>query len=73
MLGADGRVYSFGDAGNFGSVAGCRFGSVARLLPSPSNHGYWIETASGTVIALGDARRLGFPARITGSAVGLMG
>jgi hypothetical protein len=73
MLGADGRVYPFGDAGNFGGVAGCGFGSTARLLPSPSNHGYWIEARSGTVIALGDARRLGFPAVITGTAVGLMG
>jgi hypothetical protein len=73
MLAADGHVYAFGDAHNYGGVSGCGFGSVARLLPSPSNHGYWIETVSGTVIALGDARRLGFPARITGSAVGLMG
>jgi hypothetical protein len=72
MLGADGRVYSFGDAANVGGVAGCGFGSAARIMPSPSNHGYWILTRAGTVIALGDARRLGFPARITGTAVGLM-
>jgi hypothetical protein len=50
----------------------CGFPAASRLLASPGGHGYWIETVDGTVIAFGDARRLGFPGRITGTAVGLM-
>ena len=54
------------------AVAACGYASATRLLVSPTGNGYWIETTDGTVVALGDARRHGFPARINGTAVGLM-
>ena len=39
----------------------------------PTGKGYWIATADGSVIAFGDAKRLGFPAVIAGRPVALMG
>jgi hypothetical protein len=72
MLAANGAVYSFGDAKRRGNIAGCAYPSASRLLVSPTGRGYWIATVDGTVIALGDARRQGFPARINGTAVGLV-
>jgi hypothetical protein len=66
-------VLSFGDAPRLGDISGCtNYGGANRLLVSPSGKGYWIATADGSVIAFGDARRLGFPVAIAGQPVALM-
>ena len=55
------------------SAAARNYGGANRLLVSPTGKGYWIATADGSVIAFGDAKRLGFPVRIAGHPVALMG
>ena len=40
MLGADGTVYAFGDAGEFGDIGGCtNYGGANRLLVTPTRQG----------------------------------
>jgi len=66
-------VLAFGDAKKLGDISGCsNYGGATRLLGSPSGRGYWISTANGSVIAFGDAKRLGFPVRIAGRPIALM-
>jgi hypothetical protein len=55
MLGADGRVYPFGDAVAYG---GGGRGAV-DIEPTPSRRGYWVLDAAGRVSAFGDAPELG--------------
>jgi sugar lactone lactonase YvrE len=63
MLGADGRVYAFGDARDavFGNATGrIRGGAKAvHIEPTPSARGYWITDDRGGVHAFGDAAGLG--------------
>ncbi|MEW6475957.1 MAG: hypothetical protein AB1679_27185 [Actinomycetota bacterium] len=60
MIGADGRVYAFGDAGRFGDAAPHLPGPVAvDLEPTPSGNGYWIVDRAGRVYAFGDAQHHG--------------
>jgi hypothetical protein len=56
MVGADGVVYAFGGAGNFGNAG---TSAAEDLEPTPSGNGYWVVTALGTVFPFGDARGLG--------------
>jgi len=73
LLGADGTVYAFGDAQNFGDnldycagkgglytciqkIPGARFVGIAS---TPDGKGYWLATAGGQVLNLGDAPALG--------------
>jgi Tol biopolymer transport system component len=60
MLGADGRVYPFGDAPHAGDAVG-RPGSAEAvdLEPTPTFDGYWIVDGAGHVFAFGDAAQLG--------------
>ncbi len=45
MLTADGRVFKFGDAADYGDIAGCGiYGSATRMLVTPNGKGYWIGT-----------------------------
>jgi sugar lactone lactonase YvrE len=57
MLGADGRVWGFGDAKSLGDVVG-RMPAGAKAIhiePTPSFGGYWINDDRGGVWAFGDA------------------
>ena len=63
MVGADGKVYGFGTAQNFGD-AGISAGSQAvDLEPTPTGNGYWVVDDTGGVAALGDAVYRGAPGR----------
>jgi hypothetical protein len=55
MLGADGRVYGFGDARTFGNAPGPAVAITVRR----DGTGYWITDAAGTVTAFGSARSHG--------------
>jgi hypothetical protein len=62
MVGADGKVYSFGEAGHFGNAAPAAGSSAVDLEPTPSGNGYWIVTDRGVVTTSGDAVAYGQPA-----------
>ena len=55
-MAADGGIFSFGDAGFFGSGGGKSLGSpVVGMSAAPSGAGYRIVTANGYVMAFGAA------------------
>jgi hypothetical protein len=65
MVGADGKVYGFGQAQRFGD-AGLTPGTQAvDLEPTPSGDGYWVVDDAGGVAALGDAVYRGAPDSFT--------
>ena len=56
LVGADGGVFSFGDAHYYGSTAALSLVSpVVGLTPTPDDHGYWLYATDGGVFAFGDA------------------
>jgi glucose/arabinose dehydrogenase len=60
MLGADGGVFTFGDARFFGSAAGRLGGDRAVAITArPQGDGYWIATSGGRVLEFGRAPRMG--------------
>jgi hypothetical protein len=61
MVGADGKVYEFGQAKNMGGAALPPGVEAVDLEPTPSGHGYWVADSTGGVYAFGDARYLGGP------------
>jgi uncharacterized delta-60 repeat protein len=58
MVGADGTVYRFGDAGWYGHAAVGKAEAV-DIEPSPSGDGYWVVDSAGKVHAFGDAASFG--------------
>jgi hypothetical protein len=63
MVGADGGVFSFGDAAYEGScpgIGGCS-GTAVSVVPDATGDGYWIVTTTGHVYAFGDAENYGAP------------
>ena len=59
MLGADGAVYPFGQAGKAGGASVGAARSAVDIEPTPSGRGYWVLDDSGTVSPFGDARFAG--------------
>ena len=61
MVGADGGVFSFGDAGYFGSVpgVGVHVGDIVGMAATPDGRGYWMVGANGGVFSFGDAGYVG--------------
>ncbi len=63
MVGADGGVFTFGDAkfeGSCPSIGGCA-GPAVAVMPDATGNGYWIVTQSGDVYSFGDATYYGAP------------
>src|SRR6185295_1186000 len=61
MVGADGKVFGFGQAQRFGD-AGLTPGTQAvDLEPTPTGDGYWVVDDAGGVSSLGDAVYRGAP------------
>ncbi|MDQ1475010.1 MAG: hypothetical protein QOE62_239, partial [Actinomycetota bacterium] len=57
LLGADGGIFSFGDAHFYGSTGGVKLNArVLDLAVTQSGHGYWFVAADGGVFSFGDAR-----------------
>jgi hypothetical protein len=54
-LGADGAVYSFGDAPHLGTTTA----GAVDLEPTPTGKGYWTLNKTGTVQTFGDAATFG--------------
>ena len=64
MVGADGGVFTFGDAkfeGSCPSIGGCAGGAAVAVMPDGTGNGYWVVTAGGDVTAFGDAPSPGEP------------
>jgi ribosomal protein L24E len=56
LLGADGGVFTYGDAVFYGSTGGITLNKpVVGMAPTPSGHGYWFVASDGGVFAFGDA------------------
>jgi hypothetical protein len=61
MVGADGRVYPFGDSKAYGNAAPTPGFQAVDVKATSSGDGYWIIDGAGKVSALGDATFHGQP------------
>lgn len=53
---SDGSVLTFGDAGNYGSLAGVALNKpVVGIARTPDGRGYWLVAGDGGVFPFGDA------------------
>jgi SpoIID/LytB domain protein len=60
IAGSDGGVFSFGNAGFFGSTGGTRLAKpIVGIEATPSRQGYWLVASDGGVFSFGDASFLG--------------
>jgi hypothetical protein len=68
MVGADGGVFAFGDAGFVGSLPGLHIhvNDVVGVVATPDGKGYWMVGSDGGVFAFGDA---GFVGSIPGLGI----
>jgi hypothetical protein len=67
LVAADGGIFSFGDAGFYGSGVSADLSvPVVGVASTPSGRGYRLVTANGELLAFGDATDLGSPAGATG-------
>ena len=56
LVAADGGVFTFGDAGYYGSKGGEHLNApVVGMTPTSDGHGYWLVAADGGVFTFGDA------------------
>jgi hypothetical protein len=56
LVGSDGGVFAFGDAGFFGSTGDRKLNApVIAVVPTPTKAGYWLLSQDGGVFAFGDA------------------
>ena len=60
LTASDGGVFSFGDAGFFGSTGALKLNKpIVGMAPTKSGQGYWFTATDGGVFAFGDAAFLG--------------
>ena len=55
LVGANGRVYAFGDAHNYGST-GALSKPIVGMAVTPDGKGYWLVASDGGIFTFGDAR-----------------
>jgi hypothetical protein len=56
LVAADGGVFTFGNAGFFGSTGGRRLNQpIVTMATTPSGGGYWLVASDGGVFTFGDA------------------
>jgi hypothetical protein len=56
MVGADGGIFAFGDAGFFGSEGGMHLNApIVGLAPTSDGKGYWLVASDGGIFSFGDA------------------
>ena len=74
MAGADGNVYSFGDARYLGSEGGHTLNRpIVGMAATPDGGGYWLAASDGGIFSFGDAQFQGSAAgsAAPGSVVGI--
>ena len=60
LVADDGGIFSFGDAGFFGSTGAIRLNrSIVGMAATPSGAGYWLVASDGGIFSFGDARFFG--------------
>jgi hypothetical protein len=60
IVGRDGGVFTYGDAGFHGSLGGTKLNApVVGMASTPSGQGYWLVGADGGIFSEGDAPFLG--------------
>jgi hypothetical protein len=59
LVASDGGVFSFGNAGFHGTVAGTTAASIVSLVPTADGGGYWETASNGQVFQFGDATSAG--------------
>jgi hypothetical protein len=72
LLGADGGVFTFGDAAFRGSIPGfgvCGAPTSRSVTRTRTGHGYWLLIDGGHVIPFGDAKSYGDPSHFRANAV----
>ncbi len=56
LVASDGGIFSFGDAGFYGSTGGYRLNQpIVGMAPTPSGRGYWLVASDGGIFSFGDA------------------
>jgi hypothetical protein len=62
VVGSDGGVFAYGDAGFFGSMGGKKMNApVVGITATPSGQGYYLLGQDGGIFCFGDANMLGAP------------
>jgi hypothetical protein len=57
MMGADGGVFSYGDANFYGSTGGMQLNAPAvGMAATPDGGGYWLVASDGGIFSFGDAQ-----------------
>ncbi|MGH2651017.1 MAG: hypothetical protein ACRDHK_07395, partial [Actinomycetota bacterium] len=60
LVGEDGGLFAFGDAGFFGSTGGMKLNApIVAIAPTPTALGYWMVASDGGLFAFGDAEFFG--------------
>ena len=55
LVGSDGGIFTFGDAGFYGSMGGKAMNApVVGIAPTTSGHGYWLVGRDGGIFSFGD-------------------
>ena len=55
-MASDGGIFTFGDAGFFGSTGGTQLNRpIVGMAPTPTGHGYWLVASDGGIFTFGDA------------------
>ncbi len=56
---ADGQISSFGNLPAVGSASIAGHGTIVAMAATPTDHGAWLASSTGSVFAVGDARSYG--------------
>jgi Peptidase A4 family/Putative Ig domain len=56
LVASDGGIFTFGDAGYFGSTGGIRLNRpIVGMAATPDGQGYWLVASDGGIFSFGDA------------------
>ncbi len=60
LVASDGGIFTFGNAGFYGSTGGIHLNQpVVAMAPTPSKGGYWLVASDGGIFSFGDATFFG--------------
>jgi hypothetical protein len=56
LVASDGGIFTFGDAGFYGSTGGIKLNKpIVGMAPTPDGKGYWLVASDGGIFTFGDA------------------